>query len=117
MGRGVRVKMSEDRKVEEPNPPAYRGFRLSVIKIGLLLLCAGFLLLLILLNAALSRWLLLILAVPLYLFSEWAGEKVFATRYGWSTEQVGFSPKRIAFGVLVVFVLAVGGYFVLRLFN
>ena len=109
--------MSEDRKVEASNPAVYGGFRVSVIKIGLLLLWAGFLLLLILLNAALTWWMLLILALPLYLVSEWAGEKVFASKYGWSTEQVGFSPKRIAFGVLLVLGVSAGVYLVFRLFN
>lgn len=106
--------MNEDRKVDKAT---YEGFRPSVIKIGLLLLWAGFLLFLILLNAALAWWMLLILALPLYLLSEWAGEKVFATKYGWSTEQVGFSPKRIAFGVLLVLSLSAGVYLIFRLFN
>ena len=109
--------MSEDRKVEDSDPATYGGLRLSVIKIGLFLLCAGFFLLLILLNAALPWWMLLILALPLYIVSEWAGEKVFATKYGWSTEQVGFSPKRIAFGVLLVLSLSAGVYLIFRLFN
>jgi hypothetical protein len=109
--------MSEDRKVEDSDPAKYGGLRLSVIKIGLLLLCAGFLLLLILLNAALPWWILLILALPLYLVSQWAGEKVFATKYGWSTERVGFSPKRIAFGVLLVLGVSAVIFLVSRLFN
>jgi hypothetical protein len=109
--------MNEDRRVEASDKATYGGFRLSVIKIGLLLLWAGFLLFLILLNAALAWWMLLILALPLYLLSEWAGEKIFATKYGWSTEQVGFSPKRIAFGVLLVLSLSAGVYLIFRLFN
>jgi hypothetical protein len=109
--------MSDDRKVEDRDPAAYGGFRVSVIKIGLLLLWACFLLLLILLNAALNWWPLLIIALPLYLVSEWAGEKVFATKYGWSTDQVGFSPKRIAFGVLAVLGVSAGVYLVSKLFN
>jgi len=108
--------MSKDRKREDCDPAAYGGFRLSLIKIGLLLLCAGFLLLLLLLNAALAWWILLILALPLYLASEWLGEKVFATKYGWSTEQVGFSPKRIAFGVLLVLGVSAMVYLISRLF-
>jgi hypothetical protein len=60
---------------------------------------------------------LLIVALPLYIVSEWAGQKVCAIKYGWSTEEVGFSPKRIAFGVLLI--LAIGGvvFLVSRLFN
>ena len=109
--------MSEDRKRGECDAAAYGGFRLSLIKIGLLLLYAGFLLLLLLLNAALAWWILLILALPLYLASEWVVEKVLATKYGWSTEQVGFSPKRIVFGVLLVSVVSAAVYLVSRLFN
>lgn len=109
--------MSEDRKVEDSNRAGYRGLRISFIKIGLLFLWAGFWLLLILLNAASPWWVLLILALPLYLASEWAGAKVFATKYGWSTEQVGFSPRRIAIGVLLVLSLSAGVYLVFRLFN
>jgi len=106
--------MSEDPQVEASNPAAYGGLRVSLIKIGLLLLCAGFWFLLLFLNAALSWWMLLILALPLCIVSEWVVEKVFATKYGWSTEQVGFSPKRIAFGVLLV---PAGVYLIFRLFN
>ena len=109
--------MSEDRKVEAPDPAVYGGFRVSLIKIGLFLLCAAFWFLLLLLNAALTWWILLILALPTYLVTEWVGERVFAAKYGWSTEQVGFSPKRIALGVLLVLGIAAAVYLVFRLFN
>jgi hypothetical protein len=109
--------MSENGKVGDSDPAEYRGLRISLIKLGLLLLCASFCLLLLLLNAALAWWLLLILALPIHLVSEWVGDKVFATKYGWSTEQVGFSPKRIALGVLLVLSLSAGVYLVFRLFN
>ena len=107
--------MSEDRKVEDSDRAAYGGLRISLIKIGLFLLCTGLWLLWLFLSAALSWWMLLILAVPVYLGSEWLGEKVFSRKYGWSTEQVGFSPKRIALGVLLVLGLSAGAYLLIRL--
>ena len=109
--------MSEDRKVADPYPHTYGGLRGSLIKIGVLLLFAGFWLLLLLLYAALSWWLLIILAAPLYLVGEWLAEKVFATKYGWSTEQVGFSPMRILLGVLLILGIAAVVYFGLKLVN
>src|SRR5688572_4966614 len=99
--------MGEDRRVEDPALHPYRGLRGSLIKIGFLSLFAGFWLLLLLLYAALSWWLLLILAAPLYFLGVWLGAKVFATKYGWSTEQVGFSPTRILLGVLLLGIAAV----------
>ena len=110
-------KMSEDRKREDSDSVVSGGIRLSLIKIGLLLLWAGFWLLLILLNAASPWWALLILALPLSFVSEWAGERVFASKYGWSTEQVGFSPWRIAFAVLLALTLSVGLYLMWKFFN
>lgn len=109
--------MNEEKKIGDSDPAEYGGLRISLIKLGLLLLCASFGLLLLLLHAAFGWWLLLFLALPIHLVSEWVGEKVFASKYGWSTAQVGFSPKRIAFGVLLVLGLSAGVYLVLRLFN
>lgn len=109
--------MSEDRNVETPHPAVYGGFRVSLLKIGLFLLCAAFWFLLLLLNAALTWWMLLILALPTYVVTEWVGAKLFAAKYGWSTEQVGFSPKRIALGVLLVLGISAAAYLVFRMFN
>ena len=109
--------MTEDPQVEASNPGPYGGLRISLIKIGLLLLCAVFWFLVLFLNATLSWWMWLILALPLCIVFEWVVEKVFATKYGWSTEQVGFSPKRIAFGVLLILSLSAGVYLISRLFN
>lgn len=109
--------MSDDRKVEASNAAGYGGLRISLIKIGLLLLFTGFCSLVLFLQATLSLWVLLILVLPLYVLSEWLTENVFAAKYGWSTEQVGFSPKRIAFGVLLVLVVSAGVYLISRLFN
>jgi len=92
--------MNEEKKNGDSDLAEYRGLRISLIKLGLFLLCASFCLLLLLLNAAFGWWLLVLLALPIHLVSKWLGEKVFATTYGWSTAQVGFSPMRIAFGVL-----------------
>ena len=108
--------MREDRKVRESDANEYWSLRISLIKLGLLLVCLSFCLFLILLNNA-AWWLLLVLALPISLVSEWLGEKVFASKYGWSTEQVGFSPKRIAFGVLFVLGVSAGIYLVLRLLD
>jgi hypothetical protein len=108
--------MSDNRKVD-PGSASYGDLRLSVIKIGVFSLFVGFVLLLILLNAALTWWMMLILAGPIYLISEWAGKKVFAAKYGWSTEQVGFSLKRIAVGVLLVLGVSAIVIFVSRLFS
>ena len=105
------------RKVDDSEPVAYGGFKVSLIKISLFLLCAGFWLLLLFLDAALTWWLLLIFTVPIYFLSERFGEKVFAAKYGWSTEQVGFSPKRIALGVLLVLGVSAAVFSVVKLFN
>src|SRR5687767_8361454 len=109
--------MGEDRRVEDPAPHPYRGLRGSLIKIGVLFVFAGFWLFLLLLYAALTWWLLLILAAPLYLLGVWLGAKVFATKYGWSTEQVGFSPTRILLGVLLILGMAAVVYFGFKLVN
>jgi hypothetical protein len=95
----------------------YSGFIISLIKIGIFLLLVSFCGLLLLLNAALAWWLLLILVLPTHLVSEWLGEKVFAGKYGWSTAQVGFSPKRIAFGILLIVGVWALVYLVLNLFQ
>ena len=109
--------MNKENKIGDSDPAAYGGLRISLIKLGLFLLCACLFLLLLLLHAAFAWWLLLLLALPIHPVSKWVSEKVFAGKYGWSTEQVGFSPKRIAFGVLLVLGLSAGVYLVFRLFN
>jgi hypothetical protein len=106
--------IQEDKKARESSATEYGRLRISLIKLGLLLVCVSFCLFLILLNSA-AWWLLLVLVLPINLVSEWLGEKVFASKYGWSSEQVGFSPKRIAFGVLLVLGVSVGFYIVLKL--
>jgi hypothetical protein len=108
--------MQEDRKARESAATEYGSLRISLIKLGLLLVFVSFCLFLILINSA-AWWLLLVLALPINLVSEWLGEKVFASKYGWSTEQVGFSPKRIAFGVLLVMGVSAGIYLALKLLN
>lgn len=113
----LRGQMGDDRKVEASNATGYGGLRISLIKIGLFLLFTSFCFLVLFLQATITLWVLLILVLPLHVFSEWLTEKVFAAKYGWSTEQVGFSPKRIAFGVLLVLVVSAGAYLISRLFN
>ena len=109
--------MSEDRKVADPAPNSYRGFRGALVKIGLLLLLAGFWMVMLLLYSALSWWMLVIVALPLYVLGEGLAEKVLSAKYGWSTEQVGFSPRRILIGVLLVLGMAAVAYFGFRLFK
>jgi hypothetical protein len=83
-------------------PENFSGLRISLIKLGGFIIFAASCLLLLLVNAALSWWALLLPALPVYLFLAWLGEKVFAEKYGWSTSQVGFSITRIILGVSVV---------------
>ena len=96
------VSESEEPTAEDSAPGNFSGFSISLIKIGGFLLVAVCCILLFLLNAVLSWWALLMLALPAYLFLEWLGEKVFADKYGWSTAQVGFSVTRIILGVSLV---------------
>src|SRR5262245_9862746 len=110
------VLMQEEDKTAESAAPNYGSLRISLIKLGLLLVFISFCLFLIVLSGA-FWWLLILLALPINLVSEWLGEKVFATKYGWSTEQVGFSPKRIAFGVLLVLGVSAIIYLVSKLFS
>ena len=109
--------MSDDGKAGDSVARGYGGFKLSVIKFGLFMAWATFVLLLSFLNAALKWWMVLILALPLSFLTEWVGGKVFAGRYGWSTEQVGFSPKRIVIGVLLILGVSAVVYLVSGLFN
>ncbi len=80
----------------------FSSLKISLIKIGglgLIAVCGLFLLLL----SGSPGWLgSLFLALPIYLFLDWLGRKVFAEKYGWSTSQVGFSVTRIILGVLFV---------------
>ena len=109
--------MSEEEILGNSEARGFGGLRISVIKLGLLSICVSSCFLLLFLHAALVWWLLLILALPIELASAWLGGKVFADKYGWSTAQVGFSLKRIAFGVLLAMGLSTGVYFVWKLFN
>lgn len=95
----------------------YGGFRNSIIKVGLFLLWVAFCLFLLMLDHTFGWWILVVLAIPIYLVAQWLGDRVFATRFGWSTEQVGFSVKRIAAGVLLILGLGAGTYIVLSLFT
>ena len=94
---------------------AQTGIRISLLKLGLFLLWVSFCLLLLFINSVLGWWALLLFALPIHAVARWIGDRVFATKYGWSTERVGFSLKRIGFGVLLALSLAVGTYLVLRL--
>lgn len=113
----IKLGTSDEMKLAEPDPAKYSGLKISLIKIGLLLLVVSFCGLLLMLSAALAWWLLLVLALPTHLVSECLGEKVFAPKYGWSTVQVGFSPKRIAFGVFLTMGVSVLVYLALTLFQ
>ena len=108
--------MQEEKNSRESAATEYGSLRKSLIKLGLLLVFVCFCLFLIFLNSA-AWWLLLIFALPLSVGSEWLGKKVFDSKYGWSTEQVGFSPKRIAFGVILILVVSAAVYLVFWLFN
>ena len=109
--------MNEEQKTLEAKANEYGGFRNSITKVGLFLLWVAFCLFLLTLNNTFGWWILVVLAIPIYLLAQWIGDKVFATKYGWSTEQVGFSVKRIAAGVLLIVGLGAGTYIILRLFN
>jgi hypothetical protein len=98
------ISAAEEIREEASAPENFSSLRISLIKIGGFILFAACCILLLLLNAALSWWVLLLLGLPMYLFLEWLGEKVFAEKYGWSTSHVGFSITRIILGVLLVLV-------------
>jgi hypothetical protein len=91
------------------------GLKVSLIKLGLFSLWVVFCLLLLFISNLFGWWMLVILALPIYAVAQWVGDKVFADKYRWSTEQVGFSLKRIIFGVLLVLGLGVGTFLILRL--
>ena len=76
------------------------------MKLGGFLAFAACGVLLLLMEVTPIWWALLVLAVPAYFFLGWFGGKVFADKYGWSTEQVGFSPLRIFVGVLLALAAA-----------
>jgi hypothetical protein len=109
--------MNHRRRTKELGAVAQTGFRVSLLKLGLFLLWVSFCLLLLFINSVFGWWVLLVLALPIHAIAQWIGDRVFADKYGWSTEQVGFSLKRIAFGVFLVLSLGAGTYFVLRLFR
>ena len=49
------------------------------------------------------NWLVwLLLAIPAFLCEEWLADKVNANNSGWSTAEVGFSIRRIIYGVVIV---------------
>jgi hypothetical protein len=87
--------------VGETGTENFTSFRVSVLKISGFLLFAACCLLLLLLNSFLGLWILILTALPSYLFLEWLSRKVFNQKYGWSTSQVGFSITRIIFGILL----------------
>lgn len=109
--------MNDCKPTKELNAVAQTGLRVSLIKLGLFLLWISFCLFLLFISSAFGWWVLLVLAVPIHALARWIGDRVFADKYGWSTEQVGFSVKRIALGVMLVLSLGAGTYFVLRLFR
>ena len=88
-----------------------------LLKLGLFLLWVSFCLLLLFISSVFGWWVLLVLALPIHKLGQWIGDRVFADKYGWRTEQVGFSLKRIAFGVFLVLSLSAGTYLVLRGFR
>ena len=106
--------MNHCKPTKELDAVAQTGLRISLLKLGLFLLWVSFCLFLLFISSAFGWWVLLVLAVPIHVLAQWIGESVFADKYVWSTEQVGFSVKRIAFGVLLVLSLGAGTYFVLR---
>jgi hypothetical protein len=108
------IARTEESKLETPGQES-GGLRISLLKIGGFLLFAACYLLLLFLNAVLSWWVLLLLALPGYLFLDWLGERIFADKYGWSTSQVGFSLTRIIFGVLLVLMASAAAYVIVRL--
>jgi hypothetical protein len=91
----------KETETDVPPPENFSGLRISLLKIGGFFLFASLCLLLLFLIAPLAWWFSLLLALPGYPLLEWLGEKIFADKYGWSTSQVGFSLKRIIFGVLL----------------
>ena len=109
--------MNDGRPTEELDAVAQTGLRVSLLKLGLFLLWSSFCLLLLFISSVFGWWVLLVLALPIHALAQWIGDRVFADKYGWSTEQVGFSLKRIAFGVFLVLSLSAGTYLVLRGFR
>jgi hypothetical protein len=87
--------MNDWRSTKELEAVAQTGLRVSLLKLGLFLLWVSFCLLLLFISAF-GWWVLLVLALPIHALAQWIGDRVFADKYGWSTEQVGFSVKRIA---------------------
>jgi hypothetical protein len=80
---------------------SHNGPQVSLLKLGLFLLWVSFCLLLLFISAF-GWWVLLVLALPIHALAQWIGDRVFADKYGWSTEQVGFSVKRIASSTLSI---------------
>jgi len=109
--------MNDWRPTKELDAVAQTGLRVSLLKLGLFLLWVSFCLLLLFINSVFGWWVLLVLALPIHALAQWVGDRVFADKYGWSTEQVGFSLKRIALGVSLVLSLGAGTYLVLRVFR
>ena len=108
--------MNDGRPKKALDPVAQTGVRVSLVKLALFLVWVGFCLLLLFISSF-GWWVLLVLALPIHAVTQWLSDRVFADKYGWSTQQVGFSLKRIAFGVLLVLGLGVGTYVVLSLFR
>ena len=88
--------------------------RSMLIKIGLLFSLFALIFLLAYLNWILPWWLLVILALPIYLALEKFGGVIFSDKPGWNTQQVGFSPLRILVGVSFVLVVSFSAYILFR---
>src|SRR5882672_7600755 len=108
--------MKDWRPTKEVDAVAQTGFRCSLLKLGLFLLWVSFCLLLLFINSVFGWWVLLVLALPIHAVAQRIADRVFADKYGWSTERAGFSLKRIASGLFLVLSLSAGTYLVLKLF-
>jgi hypothetical protein len=104
------VKLTDD----NPQSQTKIGVGPTLLKVGLLFSLFAFILLLTYIGSIVPWWLLVILALPIFLASEKFGATIFSDRHGWSTRQVGFSPLRILVGVCFILVVSVSAYFIFR---
>jgi len=74
--------------------------------------CIGFLGLIVVLWVISGRSFLLwvLLAIPAFLCEEWLADKVNTKNSGWSTAEVGFSIRRIIYGVIIVLLFFAAAY-------
>src|SRR5687768_12947365 len=74
--------------------------------------CVAFLLLIVILWVISERsfLLLVLLAIPAFLCEEWLADKVNIKNSGWSTAEVGFSIRRIIYGVIIVLLFFAAAY-------